>query len=75
MENKYFCPKCRLWTDYDVRPMSILFVIVCRACKSEYPALFQQQILAVAKGGLDAIAVLEDDVEDIYPADTDRYRL
>ncbi len=44
MENKYFCPKCRLWTDYDVRPISILFVIVCRACKSEYPALFQQQI-------------------------------
>jgi len=44
MENKYFCPKCRLWTDYDVRPISILFVIVCRVCKSEYLALFQQQV-------------------------------
>lgn len=56
MENKYFCPKCRLWTAYDVLPMSILFVIVCRVCKSEYPALFQQQIRAVAMGDLDAVA-------------------
>jgi hypothetical protein len=40
--SKYFCQKCQLWTEHDIRPISIILVLTCGACQSEWPVLLQQ---------------------------------
>lgn len=44
MDNKYFCPKCGQRTEHEVRPMSIILVLICSVCESQRLVLFQQTL-------------------------------